>query len=58
MYHVGQQLKNCPLDNEPSFIIVKITYSMVTPDDITYHLKDINGNRVQKTSEEFLYPYN
>jgi hypothetical protein len=57
MYYVGQKMKNHPSDNEPCFVVVKITESMATGDR-SYYLKDIDGDRVQKTTEDFLYLYN
>jgi hypothetical protein len=57
MYYVGQKMKNHSFDIEPSFVIVKITESMATGER-SYYLKDIDGARVQKATEDFLYPYN
>lgn len=56
-YYVGQELKNSPFDSEPAFILVKMTESIITGDKY-YYCKDIDGDRIQKTTEDFLYPHN
>lgn len=55
-FYVGQKLKNHPFDEEPSFVIIQI-FSKLTSDTKYYRVKDIDTDRIQVTTEEFLYPY-
>ncbi len=56
MFYTGQKLKNSPFDIEPSFEIIKIFQRMGSDETTYYRLKNINTNKIQETTEEFLYP--
>jgi len=57
MYYVGQKLKNSQCDNEPSFKIIKI-FKHLNGEETYYRVKNLFDEKIQVTTEEFLYPHN